>query len=130
MRPLGKRYRWAPMLLGLACLGAQATEAGGSVQAGGPATRTMAAEPAQGFGTGSRVDAAVLANLSGGSDVDNTINLDGSVSNTTTENVSTGTNWIGGGAFGNAVGLPMVIQNSGNSVLIQNATIVNLQMQP
>jgi hypothetical protein len=39
-------------------------------------------------------------------------------------------NWIGGGAFGNAAGLPMVIQNSGNSVLIQNATVVNVQMQP
>ena len=130
MRPLGKRYRWAPMLLGLACLGAQATEAGGPVQNGTPAARTVAAESVQGFGPGSRVDTAVLANLSGGSDVDNTINIDGSVSNTSTENVSTGTNWIGGGAFGNAVGLPMVIQNSGNGVLIQNATIVNLQMQP
>jgi hypothetical protein len=26
--------------------------------------------------------------------------------------------------------LPIVIQNTGNSVLIQNATVVNVQMQP
>ena len=33
-------------------------------------------------------------------------------------------------AFNGAAGVPMVIQNSGNNVLIQNATIVNVQFQP
>jgi hypothetical protein len=81
-------------------------------------------------GLGSGVASSVLANLSGGSDVSEQITITGNVSDTSTENVSTGMNWIGGGSFGNAAGLPIVIQNSGNSVLIQNATVVNVQMQP
>ena len=79
---------------------------------------------------GPSVAPATLAALSGGSNVSENISITGNVSNTSTENVSTGMNWIGGGAFGNAAGLPMVIQNSGNSVLIQNATVVNVQLQP
>lgn len=79
---------------------------------------------------GPSVAPAALANLSGGSNVTQGIDINGSVSNTTTQDVGTGMNWIGGGAFDNAAGLPMVIQNSGNSVLIQNATVVNVQMQP
>lgn len=81
-------------------------------------------------GFGPSVAPAALAALSGGSNVTQSISINGNVSNTSTENVSTGMNWIGGGAFGNAAGLPMVIQNSGNSVLIQNATVVNVQLQP
>jgi hypothetical protein len=38
-------------------------------------------------------------------------------------------NVISDGAFSGSVGLPMVIQNSGNNVLIQNATIVNVQLK-
>lgn len=79
---------------------------------------------------GPSVAPATLAGLSGGSNVTQNISITGNVSDTSTENVSTGMNWIGGGAFGNAAGLPMVIQNSGNSVLIQNATVVNVQLQP
>ena len=79
---------------------------------------------------GPSVAPSTLAGLSGGSSVTQNISINGNVSNTSTKNVSTGMNWIGGGAFGNAAGLPMVIQNSGNSVLIQNATVVNVQMQP
>lgn len=41
----------------------------------------------------------------------------------------TGSNYINGGAFSGASGLPTVIQNSGNNVLIQNATILNVKMQ-
>ena len=41
-----------------------------------------------------------------------------------------GYNTIADGAFTGAVGVPMVIQNSGNNVLIQNATIINVQFQP
>lgn len=92
-------------------------------------TKTSTATPVA-AGLGSRVDSSVLANLSGGSDVSEHITITGNVSNTSTENVSTGMNWIGGGSFGNTAGLPIVIQNTGNSVLIQNATIVNVQMQP
>ncbi len=129
MRSFGKRCRWISALFVAGCLAA--TQAGAEPLKPLPAARPSGQNAAAPIAhLGARVDPAVLANLSGGSDVDNTITLNGSVSSTTTENVSTGVNWIGGGAFGNAVGLPMVIQNSGNGVLIQNATIVNLQMQP
>ncbi|MGN6789347.1 MAG: hypothetical protein ACTHJP_07445 [Rhodanobacteraceae bacterium] len=93
-----------------------------------PVGTSTAAHAVPGLGSG--VDNSVLAKLSGGSDVSERITITGNVSNTSTENVSTGMNWIGGGSFGNAAGLPIVIQNSGNSVLIQNATVVNVQMQP
>jgi hypothetical protein len=129
MRSLDKLCGWAWALFGVGCaLGVQAAEplppAHPAAVSARPATRAPAVA-----GFGSRVDTSVLANLNGGSDVFNNITINGSVSDTTTEHVSTGFNSIDGGAFANAVGLPMVIQNSGNSVLIQNATIVNLQMQ-
>lgn len=55
--------------------------------------------------------------------------LDGAVGNNVATNVATGANVISDGAFSNASGLPMVIQNSGANVLIQNATIVNVQFE-
>ena len=81
-------------------------------------------------GLGRSADAGTLESLSGGSDVSNRITLNGNVSDNRTDHTVTGTNSIGSGAFSGSVGLPMVIQNSGNSVLIQNATIVNVQFQP
>jgi hypothetical protein len=42
---------------------------------------------------------------------------------------ATGTNVISQGAFANSTGVPMVVQNSGNNVLIQNATIVNVEVK-
>ncbi len=41
----------------------------------------------------------------------------------------TGTNTIAGGAFAGASGLPIVIQNSGNNVIIQSGTVLNLTMK-
>lgn len=41
----------------------------------------------------------------------------------------TGSNIVADGAFNNASGLATVIQNSGNNVVIQNATIINLEMK-
>ena len=55
--------------------------------------------------------------------------LSGSVAGNSAVNVVTGGNYVSDGAFTNASGFPTVIQNSGSNVLIQNATIVNLQMQ-
>lgn len=81
-------------------------------------------------GLGPTVGVATLANMSGGSSVTTRVTLNGGVTNSSTQNVVTGLNSIGGDAFGSAVGLPVVIQNSGNSVVIQNATTVNLQLQP
>lgn len=71
-----------------------------------------------------------LARLRGGTDTPwSDMRLNGTVGNNTATNVVTGSNIISEGAFSNASGLPMVIQNSGANVLIQNATIVNVQFQ-
>lgn len=53
----------------------------------------------------------------------------GSVRDTFVSNVSTGNNTITEGALVNASGIPIVVQNSGNNVVIQNSTILNLQLQ-
>ncbi|MGH8117917.1 MAG: hypothetical protein ACREP0_03535 [Rhodanobacteraceae bacterium] len=130
MRSTRKQIGYAFALVGAGCLGA--------IQAAPPASPRAMVAPSRSAlpagkvipGLGRSVDPAALAHLSGGTNVSESISINGSVSNTSTANVSTGMNWIGGGAFGNAAGLPMVIQNSGNSVLIQNATVVNVQVQP
>jgi hypothetical protein len=75
------------------------------------------------------VDAKTLAARRGGTEVLNDMTLKGVVSDTRASNLSTGNNVIADGAFTGTVGLPMVIQNSGNGVLIQNATIINLQVK-
>jgi len=41
----------------------------------------------------------------------------------------TGNNLVTQQAFSGASGVPTVIQNSGNNVIIQNATVLNVQMQ-
>ena len=41
----------------------------------------------------------------------------------------TGNNSINGNAFAGASGLPIVMQNSGNNVIMQNATILNLTLK-
>ena len=70
-----------------------------------------------------------LAAKRGGDAVFNDQQLKGMVANNSASNLTTGTNVISEGAFANSVGLPTVIQNSGNNVLIQNATIVNVQIK-
>ncbi|RZT10938.1 hypothetical protein SAMN05216319_0594 [Duganella sp. CF402] len=71
-----------------------------------------------------------LATLHAGTDtVSNEMRLNGAVTGNTTSNVVSGANTISNGAFSNASGLPVAIQNSGSNVLIQNATIINIQMQ-
>jgi hypothetical protein len=52
-----------------------------------------------------------------------------SISQTSTSDLATGANTITDGAFANSSGLPMVIQNTGNNVIIQNSTILNLQLK-
>lgn len=118
-----QRFAIAAGLFGVNC----------GVIAGSPATpgATAQTQPA-GYiaGLGQSLDTATLDQLSGGTEVHNGITLNGTVSNTSTEHTVSGGNAVDAGAFSDAVGLPMVIQNSGNSVLIQNATIVNVQLQP
>ncbi|MCE3261540.1 MAG: hypothetical protein K0R43_619 [Pseudoduganella sp.] len=71
-----------------------------------------------------------LEQMRGGSETPwSDMKLAGTVANNTAVNVVTGANIVTDSAFSNASGLPMVIQNSGANVLIQNATIINVQIK-
>jgi hypothetical protein len=104
------------------------------------ASSTGALKPAAAQTTGDRqgdrdplaanvIDDATLATSRGGSDshLDQN-NSSGTVQANVASNLTTGSNTISQGAFSNSSGIPMVIQNSGNNVLIQNSTILNLQL--
>lgn len=75
------------------------------------------------------VEAKQLNVRRGGTDVVNEMMLKGVVANNRASNLTTGSNAITEGSFSGVVGLPVVVQNSGNGVLIQNATIINLQLK-
>ena len=85
-------------------------------------------------GFGHAVGADRLDSYRGGTqDLYQTVNdarLSGTVSDNAAVNVATGSNIVRDGSFANASGIPTVIQNSGANVLIQNATIVNVQFRP
>jgi hypothetical protein len=76
------------------------------------------------------VNAAVLGLGRGGSQVLNDMKLNGVVADNQASQLTTGANFISEGAFNGSSGLLAVIQNSGSNVLIQNATIVNVQIKP
>ena len=81
-----------------------------------------------GFGT--PLASARLDGYRGGFDVvKNDMQLTGAVTNNSAVDVLSGSNFIADGSFANASGMPMVVQNSGSNVLIQNAMIINVQMQ-
>jgi hypothetical protein len=75
------------------------------------------------------VEAKVLVGKRGGTDVVNDMMLKGVVADNRASNLTTGNNVIAEGSFSGMVGLPLVVQNSGNGVLIQNATIINVQVK-
>ena len=75
------------------------------------------------------VDSKVLAGRRGKADVVNDMLLKGVVADNKASDLTTGNNVIADGSFTGMVGLPLVVQNSGNGVLIQNATIINVQMK-
>jgi hypothetical protein len=76
------------------------------------------------------VDPDLLSTLRGGREVThNDMRLDGITAGNVADHVATGANTIAGGAFSGMSGLPLVVQNSGANVLIQNAVIVNVKMQ-
>ncbi len=80
--------------------------------------------------TGGAIDDAALASLRGGADTQtNDIFSSGTVAQNEAHHLTTGSNFVNGGSFSNAAGFPTVVQNSGNNVLIQNSTIINLQLQ-
>jgi hypothetical protein len=89
-----------------------------------PAIATTASGP-----FGAPIEADTLERYRGGAEqVSNDMTLNGTTAQNTAERVVTGANSIGTGAFSNVSGIPIVIQNSGANVLIQNATIINLQL--
>jgi hypothetical protein len=80
-------------------------------------------------GFGNAASSEALESFRGGSDaVNSEMTLAGTTAKNSAEQVNTGTNSINTGAFANLSGIPIVIQNSGANVLIQNATILNLQI--
>lgn len=75
------------------------------------------------------VDASVLSSYRGGDQrVSNDMTLNGTTAENSARNVTTGSNTIDAGSFANMSGIPVVIQNTGANVLIQNAVILHLQM--
>jgi hypothetical protein len=81
-------------------------------------------------GFGSAVSAEALQGCSGSGLVQNNQAVTGAVTGDSAVNVTTGSNWVTGNAFSDASGLPSVIQNTGNNVLIQTGVIVNVQLKP
>ena len=76
------------------------------------------------------VDTQSLAISRGGAELNlYDIKSDGVVSNNQASNLTTGSNWVTEGSFAGASGFATVVQNTGNNVLIQNATIINLRVQ-
>ncbi|MES3022089.1 MAG: hypothetical protein V4857_10960 [Pseudomonadota bacterium] len=137
-----RRDRCAPALLcaapaaALACLCAAPAAAIALLCAAPAAAR--AAGPAPGAATSTVFDEAagraagadLLGRLRGGdASIAVSAKLDGAVSANTAVNVTTGANVITNGSFANASGIPIVIQNTGANVLIQNATVLNLQLR-
>ena len=78
------------------------------------------------------VDSEDLAVSRGGAELDITLNdvkTNGAVSNNQASNLTTGSNFVNDGSFAGAAGFSTVVQNSGNNVLIQNATVINVQVK-
>jgi len=108
----------------------QGAAAPGAARATPIASQALTSTNVDGFGPS--IKTSELAKFSGGSDTTtttNTMTLNGTVSNNTNVDVQTGLNSISGGSLAGSAGIPMVIQNSGDGVLIQNATIVNVQFK-
>lgn len=86
---------------------------------------------------GAPVSSDVLGSLSGGQSISNytidvlanNMKLNADMEDNILYSTSTGINQVTNDAFANASGISTVVQNSGNQVIINNAFILNLQMQ-
>lgn len=107
------------------------TDEGGGVEAAVPVPAASTAPVDHGDWLAQRVvGESALAAQRGGADLHvNENNATASVQDNVASHLSTGNNTIAGSAFANTNGVPMVVQNSGNNVVIQNSTILNLQLQ-
>ncbi|WP_233842023.1 hypothetical protein [Dyella sp. 2HG41-7] len=105
-----------------------------SPQASAPSAQVKSSPPptqsASVDGFGQAVSPGTLQHFSGGGLVQNIQSLTGTVTGNTATQVSTGTNSISSDAFSGSTGMPTVVQNTGNNVLIQTGVIVNVQMKP
>jgi hypothetical protein len=90
---------------------------------------SVPAKSGLGVDFGPAADVDKLDKSRGGAETKNDMKLDGVVTGNSTTNVNSGANVIDSGAFANMSGIPVVIQNSGSNVLIQSATIINLQFK-
>ena len=79
---------------------------------------------------GQAVDGTTLSNASGGTLVAQNTTLTGTQSNDSADHIASGYNLITGNSFAGEAGIPVVIQNSGSNVLIQNATVLNVEFKP
>lgn len=95
-----------------------------------PASTAPATAPVAIAAMGPALSTEQLDGYRGGADtVLNDMTLSGTVAHNSTINVASGNNILTGAAFANTSGFATAIQNSGSNVLIQNATIVNVQFQ-
>lgn len=78
---------------------------------------------------GKRVGDQALAAQRGGTDTGSQASLQAVVSNNQAVNVTTGGNTVAGGALAGAAGVPVVVQNSGNNVVVQSSTIINVTLK-
>lgn len=92
-----------------------------------PAAKPIVQSP---FGN-KAIEIGALAKQRGGTDPGplSEMKLNGVVSDNRASNLTTGNNVISDGAFAGINGVPLVVQNSGNNVLIQSATIINVQIK-
>ena len=102
------------------------------LMAGAPAWGDADIDPAG--PDGSMLGVAAMADdqldqMRGRQTVFNTNDVDGQLYNNEAFSNVTGSNFVTDGSFANMSGFSTVIQNSGNNVLIQNATVLNLQFQ-
>jgi hypothetical protein len=79
---------------------------------------------------GAPVTESALSQYRGARDITfNMQDTDGQLYNNQATNTVSGGNQVTGQAFSGMNGFSTVIQNSGNNVLIQNSTVVNVKMQ-
>jgi hypothetical protein len=115
---------------GLEAAMAAARSAAASTQEAAADTKPAAAVNTLFGGVAKAVPVSKLDDIRGGAEVTvNDMRLHGTVAENAAVNVASGANRITEGAFANAAGIPTAIQNSGSNVLIQNATIVNVQFR-
>lgn len=110
-------------------LAAVATEDAGATEVAAAAEGTAAGTSTARQGIGSAASPGELDGMRGTGVVSADATLSGTLSGNSAAQVATGSNVIQSGSFANASGLPVVIQNSGANVLIQNATVINLELR-